>query len=116
MTQTGLRHDRPSARVDGVDAQLVFVEERPVTGRVLPIHTRMAIGREGCDVDLPDPEVSRHHATLEVHHGVAVLADAGSKNGTWVNDVRVVVPTELVAGDVVKFGNTVWHVRTSGAG
>lgn len=94
---------------------LVFVEQQPVTGRVLPLQASMVIGRDDCDVVLPDPEVSRRHATLTLSDGVPLIEDTGSKNGTWVNDRRVLAPTRLAAGDVVKLGNTVWHVRGSGA-
>lgn len=95
---------------------LIFVEQRPMVGRVLPIEPDLTIGREGCDVVLPDPEVSRRHAVMRVlDSGAAAIEDLGSTNGTWVNDERADGPTPIVPGDVVRLGNTLWHVTAPGA-
>jgi pSer/pThr/pTyr-binding forkhead associated (FHA) protein len=94
---------------------LVFVEQRPMTGRIVPIAPGVTIGREGCDVVLPDPEVSRRHAHLCMLDDDPAIEDIGSTNGTFVNDRRVDGPTRVRAGDVVRLGNTVWHVQAPGA-
>jgi|SRR5215210_2432126 len=95
---------------------LIFVEQRPMAGRVLPIEAGLTIGREGCDVVLPDPEVSRRHAVMRVDAaGGVAIEDLGSTNGTWVNDERVDGSTPVAAGDVVRFGNTLWHAAAPGA-
>jgi pSer/pThr/pTyr-binding forkhead associated (FHA) protein len=95
---------------------LIFVEQRPMAGRVLPIEADLTIGREGCDVVLPDPEVSRRHAVMRVlDSGAVAIEDLGSTNGTWVNDDRVDGPTPVAPGDIVRFGNTLWHVTAPGA-
>jgi pSer/pThr/pTyr-binding forkhead associated (FHA) protein len=89
---------------------LVFVEETPLRGRRHPAAHNTTIGRQGCDVLLVDPEVSRRHAiVLDTSVGPAI-EDVGSTNGTWVNDRRIAAPHLLRAGDVVRFGNTVWRV------
>jgi predicted Zn finger-like uncharacterized protein len=51
---------------------------------------RVYLGR-GTDVDvqLPDSEVSRRHAMLEIHDDNATLTDLGSTNGTFVEGVRI---------------------------
>ena len=90
---------------------LVFVEQHPVAGRTVEIGSGCTIGREGCDVLLPDPEVSRRHAVVRVADGVASVEDVGSTNGTWLNGRRVEGRAELRAGDELRLGNTVWHVR-----
>jgi pSer/pThr/pTyr-binding forkhead associated (FHA) protein len=99
---------------DQVGVPLVFREERPAAGRTLPVQAG-TIGRDGCDINLADPEVSRRHAVIRADDAgaPAAIEDLGSRNGTWVNDRRVDAPTPLRAGDVVKIGNTVWYV-TSG--
>ena len=57
-------------------------------------------------VSLPDdPYVSRHHFLLEVSPPDCKVTDLGSKNGTFVNDVRV-KDRQLVTGDVLAFGET----------
>lgn len=63
------------------------------------------IGRDAdVDVLLDDVKVSRRHATLTVGDGPTLLADAGSTNGTWLNDHRVSEPRELRDGDRVRIG------------
>jgi pSer/pThr/pTyr-binding forkhead associated (FHA) protein len=97
-------------------SRLIFVEQRPIAGRVLPIEAGLTIGREGCDIVLPDPEVSRKHAVMRVlDGGGAAIEDLGSTNGTWVNNERTEGATPVDVGDVVRFGNTLWHVAAPGA-
>jgi pSer/pThr/pTyr-binding forkhead associated (FHA) protein len=93
---------------------LVFIEERPVTGRVLRIEAGMKVGREG-DIVLPDPEVSRHHAVIGESSSAPTIEDLGSTNGTFVNDERISGPTKLEPGDTIRLGNTVWRVEARGA-
>jgi len=60
------------------------------TGQIFPItKTRTLIGRSGADINLDDPEASRQHAMLEIIGDVAVLRDAGSTNGTWIELDRI---------------------------
>jgi pSer/pThr/pTyr-binding forkhead associated (FHA) protein len=70
---------------------------------------RLSIGRgETNDVPLPwDTEVSRLHAELESIAGEWTIVDDGlSKNGTFVNGVRVSGRARLRDGDVVRIGRT----------
>jgi hypothetical protein len=61
------------------------------------------IGRSSdCQVSLPVRWISRHHATLNYQNRQFVLADAGSKNGVFVNGQRVAKPRALTDGDVVQ--------------
>ena len=97
-------------------SHLIFVEQRPLAGRVLPIEAGLTIGREGTDIVLPDPEVSRRHAVMRVlDGGGAAIEDLGSTNGTYVNEERTAGTTPVGVGDVVRFGNTLWHVAAPGA-
>ena len=51
---------------------------------------RVYLGRgAGLDVQLPDSEVSRRHARLDIRGDEATLTDLGSTNGTFVDGVRV---------------------------
>jgi pSer/pThr/pTyr-binding forkhead associated (FHA) protein len=94
---------------------VVLVEQRPLTGRVVVVAAGATIGRDGCDVLVPDPEVSRMHAVLRVLDGRALIEDLGSTNGTWVNERRASGPVPLDVGDVVRVGNTVWRVELEGS-
>lgn len=64
----------------------------------------LTIGRSAeASVRLPDEQVSRLHARLSKSGPLHVLADAGSRNGSWVNGERIdCAPLSL--GDVVRFG------------
>jgi pSer/pThr/pTyr-binding forkhead associated (FHA) protein len=93
---------------------LVFVEQRPLAGRVVEVRAGLTFGREGCDVVLLDPEVSRRHARISMLDGAPAIADLGSTNGTWVNGHRIGATAQLAAGDVVRFGNTLFHVEFVG--
>lgn len=90
---------------------LVFMEERPLAGREHPLRAGMTIGRANCDIELPDPDVSRRHAVIrQVDEGIAI-EDLGSTNGTFVNGERISGIAELKVGDTLRFGNTVWCVH-----
>ncbi len=59
-------------------------------GHVFPLEkTSITIGRRGCDVNLDDPEISRKHASIEIHETNATLRDLGSTNGTYIQGQRV---------------------------
>ncbi len=71
-----------------------------------------SIGRQDSKLLLSDdPQVSRRHALLSVKDGgLATLVDAGSTNGTYVNNQRV-DSMELAPGDVVRIGTTQFKVE-----
>ena len=74
------------------------------TGRVKLFDGDNLLGRDLDDViDVPSPTVSRHHATIRFEAD-AWLEDLGSKNGTFVGDVRVTKPVRLADGDRVRLG------------
>jgi predicted component of type VI protein secretion system len=96
-------------------ADFTFVEKKPMDGRELTLDADATIGREGCDVVLPDPEVSRRHAALRMTDSGPAVEDFGSTNGTFVNERRVEGVVQLKGGDVVRFGNTEWELRLGAA-
>jgi pSer/pThr/pTyr-binding forkhead associated (FHA) protein len=53
-----------------------------------------------------DPDVGRQHARLEHGEGSCEfrIADLRSRNGTWVNGVRVRESVMLRTGDVIRLG------------
>jgi DNA-binding response OmpR family regulator len=73
-----------------------------VGGREWTIEDEVVIGRDAtCQVCLPDRQVSRRHAIVRRMPDGYVLADQGSKNGTWLNGVPVRAPVRLADGDEV---------------
>lgn len=74
-----------------------------------PIRVRSAsliiIGRSSdCAVRLLHPSVSRRHAWLVGRRGLWLLADLGSKNGTWLNARPLIPhrPEPIHPGDTIR--------------
>ncbi len=62
------------------------------------------VGRDpGSDIFLNDVTVSRNHARIDVIGGNVTVSDAGSLNGTYVNDV-LVDSAHLLSGDALQVG------------
>lgn len=72
----------------------------------LPLRSGETIlGREGDGVvALPSPSVSRQHAAVTIEGTAARLRDLGSKNGTFVDEMRVEHPVALCDGARLRFG------------
>ena len=58
------------------------------------------------DIELPDKQVSRRHGAIAWANGHFWLQDRSSKNGTYLNGVRVIAPTRLCDGDIIEMGET----------
>jgi pSer/pThr/pTyr-binding forkhead associated (FHA) protein len=56
------------------------------------------------DISIPNTKVSRLHAEIKPWDGEYVMKDLKSRNGTFVNGVRVEV-TVLRPGDVIRLGD-----------
>jgi hypothetical protein len=50
---------------------------------------RVVVGRQGSDIPLKDPEISRYHCALEVRETYINLKDMDSTNGTFYEEERV---------------------------
>ena len=75
--------------------------------RTLRLTTPFDIGRDARDgLTLRDAEVSRRHARVSAHDGLAYLEDLRSSNGTFLNERRVRQSIELQPGDVIDVGTT----------
>ena len=77
----------------------------PQKGELFTLAPVTTIGTDPkCTVILQDKFMSSNHAEIKAEHGMWVLRDAGSTNGTYVNNKRV-DRHELVDNDFVKFGS-----------
>jgi hypothetical protein len=93
----------------------LLVEEHPLKGREIALAPGQTIGREGCEIVMPDPEVSRRHALIRLLDADLAIEDLSSLNGTWINGERITGVRALAAGDSLRFGNTIGKVREAGA-
>ena len=94
----GFPDSAPPARLVGVDGPLEgaeFILDRP----------ELVIGRRpDCEIRVPENGVSRQHAWLRATADGFIIEDAGSANGTWVNDTRAEGPVLLAEGDIIRIG------------
>lgn len=94
----------------------LVILEGPEAGARFPLDrtgpTRLLIGQSAaCGVRLSDPQVSRRHAAL--HHAgqpEVQLTDLGSKNGTFLNGVRI-ADVFLRGGEVVRMGDSAMRLE-----
>ena len=87
--------------------QLVVIAG-PDKGRAFPLPsgTVFVIGRgKDSHTKLVDEAASRTHCEVVLKNGRAILSDAKSASGTFVNDRRI-TSRELKHGDVIKVGDT----------
>ena len=64
-----------------------------------------------CNVVLNDKFMSSRHAEIKAENGMWILRDAGSTNGTYVNNRRV-DRHELVDNDFIKFGSAMLKFKS----
>ena len=69
----------------------------------------IVLGREGT-LKLTDRTVSKRHARLRRDGSHWYVEDMGSRNGTFVNNTRVVEPRPVNEGDRLKIGSTIMVV------
>jgi hypothetical protein len=98
----------PRASAAQAAAHLVLLDQFETgyaPGHRFPVRSGAAIGRrDGVAIQLNDTFVSSEHARLFINDGRWWIADLGSTNGTFVNNVRIDRPTILTPGVEVKFG------------
>lgn len=85
---------------------LLTVLTGPLRGAVYPITKGISsLGRsEDADICIGDPNLSRVHARIVKEGGAYMLIDAGSTNGTFINDVRLVGAARIEPGSRVRLG------------
>ena len=99
---------RISDIVPAKNACLVMLYGPDLGRRYILTGSSMVIGRaESCDIYVDRDSVSRSHARVDSKDQKYVVADLGSTNGTYVNDV----PVEdglLMDGDLLRTGDVIF--------
>lgn len=85
-----------------------FVEFRTTKGGDQTVRLKEgenSVGRlSSADVMIDNPSISRHHAVIVVHGDTVLVRDAGSRNGTFVDEQKVEQETEVPSTAEVRFG------------
>ena len=85
------------------DAPILIAINGPLKGERWSLVRPLVLGRDaGCDVVIPDRQVSRYHARLTPGSNGVVLEDLGSKNGTHYNGNSLVGQVVLQDGDMLQ--------------
>jgi len=97
-----------------MDLKLKVLEGKNV-GQEIPVHgKKFFIGRaEDCNLRPGSELISRHHCVLLVEDGYIGVRDFGSKNGTYVNQERVVGERELKPGDRLTVGPLQFEIHVA---
>jgi hypothetical protein len=117
-TTLGRRATKPPKGRRGTPARLVVLEPKERRGTAFAIGAGgVSIGREPDNTITigGDSFVSGHHAKISAvqsDQGVRVLVDdLDSKNGTYLNGVRLVAQSSLEVGDRIQIGYTVLEAQ-----
>ncbi len=89
-SSTPILEEEDASKPPGTIRVSLTVTAGPGQGKVHKLNKpRVVIGREGADIVLEDPEISRHHCILEVRDDRVSLRDLDSTNGTFFEEERV---------------------------
>jgi pSer/pThr/pTyr-binding forkhead associated (FHA) protein len=92
----------------------VVVRDGPGHGRELRLEVvgcRYQVGRgSGCNLVVPDDDISREHAEFERRWDGVFVRDLGSKNGVLLMGERLAGERRLSDGDVLSLGQTTFRL------
>jgi hypothetical protein len=96
---------------------LVDVKFGSTTRQLHHYNPRAMLGREGCELWIEDPSVSRRHAEIYLEGDAVYLRDLGSSNGTWINGQPVGPhPVAIQPGWTIHIGQSSLSVEWPGKG
>ncbi len=85
------------------EVAILVAQAGPLSGQRWMLRKTTLIGREtGCDIVIPDRQVSRHHVRLRTTPEGVYLEDLGSKNGTHYNGQALKETILLQDGDIIQ--------------
>jgi len=102
-----LRRDlEPRSEMLELPAAHFFLAEGADTGQVFLLQETNLIGRApSSTIQIHEPTISAVHARVTYSSKQWMLEDLGSRNGTFVNDMRVEEPLPIIYGDKIRFGS-----------
>ncbi|MCE9670267.1 GGDEF domain-containing protein [Myxococcus stipitatus] len=104
-----------SDRPVNLDAALVVIYGLDLGRKFDLTREETLIGRSSrCDIQIDQESVSRNHAAITATREGVRIRDAGSTNGTFINDELVEGERELRNGDLVKIGRTIFKYIAGG--
>ena len=104
-----------SDRPVNLDAALVVIYGLDLGRKFDLTGEETLIGRSSkCDIQIDQESVSRNHAAIANTREGVKIRDAGSTNGTFINDELVEGERELRNGDLVKIGRTIFKYIAGG--
>jgi len=102
---------RPREGAEGPTKAYLVVLRGAVVGQTYQLDSRTIIGRSSdCDLRIYDESLSRQHLCIfpsPEEPGQFVIQDLDSRNGTWVNGIRITKQV-LRDGDRVAIGRALW--------
>lgn len=97
-----------------MDLKLKVLEGKHAGQAIAVKAPKFLIGRaEDCHLRPGSELISRHHCALLVEDGYIAIRDFGSKNGTYVNEERVVGEREIKNGDRLTVGSLRFEVHVA---
>jgi pSer/pThr/pTyr-binding forkhead associated (FHA) protein len=81
-------------------------------GTTYPLSAKTTIGRGPANtIQIPDSTISAQHAHLWYYNGKWYVQDAGSSNGTYVNNQPARDPIAAGEGDTMGIGDILFEIR-----
>jgi len=92
----------------------LIIKNGQFEGVTIDVVPPFSIGRaQDAGLFLADAQVSRRHSLITIENDHYWVEDAGSHNGTYVNEIRVEKKRVLRNGDLLRVGSTVMEVISS---
>jgi predicted component of type VI protein secretion system len=86
-------------------AKLIVASGKSAGRSITLKHGKLLIGRaEECDIRPLGEEVSRRHCAMIEEAGAVTVEDLKSRNGTYVNGVKITAKVTVADGDIVRVG------------
>ncbi len=101
-----------SERDRGSKVLVTFIPGRSGKPAIQINDDRIIIGRGStCQVRSSDRSVSNSHATVSFHDNQWWVEDLHSRNGTFINNLKISTPTVLASHDHLRCGSVEWEIQ-----